>query len=152
MLKKEMKIFYLGFLVCSVIGCSSLAHRSYSCRKTQDLFGYSLIGGFLFQVGDCAPFKYFNIEAGDYYRMHKENILNDINSYSPGLGSKTYPALDEFAESYNCKKESFFLFSSALYENKENILGNKYEKGPREVSLAILEMIEGNLQLKTDCH
>lgn len=136
--------------VSFTLGCSSIAYRSYSCKETTDLFGYSLIGGVIFQIGDCAPFKNFHFETGQYYRSHKEQIDWEVQTYDPKL-KYTREVLEKFATSYNCLKGSFKAFSDLLYNNQERIFSKNYDNSSRNVSLNIIRLIEQDPLLSKNC-
>ena len=130
--------------------CASLSHRPYSCANTSDLFGYSIIAGFLFQVGDCAPFQSLHIETGDYYRANKDKIDSTIKTSD--LASKAdYEVLNRFALSYNCPKDKFREFSRVVIENRESIFSKNFSNSARKVSLEIIKLIHITPSLNDTC-
>lgn len=112
--------------------------------------GYSLIGGMLFQTGDCSVFRDFKIETGDYYRQHKSMIDFEVKIYE-NKSVRTYENLINFSKAYNCKAELSDDFIKKLISNQQIIFGADFVKSARQVSLEVLKMIDTDENLKENC-
>lgn len=132
--------FFLG-------GCSSFAYKSYACEKQ---FPYGAAAGYIFQVGDCAISKYFYIETGDYYRTSKWfiDLAVEVHEKHP---TKTYESLLEFARVFNCEESAFQLFADVVANKRVEIFGDNFENSPRRVTLNIIQAIEIDPILRTQC-
>lgn len=143
---KSSKYFLFVIYLISC-GCSSFAYKKYACEKEAPLNKFY---GNLFQIGDCALSKSIYIETGDYYRYSKWSIDLAVEVHIKDK-TKTYESLHNFAKVFNCDESAFQSFADMLSNKKQEIFGEKFDKTSRRVTLNIIQSIEDNPFLKTQC-
>lgn len=148
--KNRFRAVMLCIFLTIITSCSSMAHRSFSCKETTDLFGYSIIAGVVFQIGDCSVFKNVHFETGQYYSTYKDRIDWEIQTYDPNDSPREI--LRNFAKSYNCSEESYKLFSDMVYLNREKIFSKNYDNSPRKVSSEVISLINQDPVLSSKCN
>lgn len=145
---RALESFLLLLMLSFLLGCASLAHREFACENSS-ASGVGYVG-LIFQVGDCAPFKSFRIETGDYYRTKKRYIDWEVSIYRTSRQSVP-EVLEDFARAYNCSPAEYKTFADTIFYHKDEIFGHDFSRSPREVSLSIFNYIDRDPILRSNC-
>ncbi|WP_413942697.1 hypothetical protein [Bdellovibrio sp. HCB-162] len=148
-----IKLSLMLLFFCSCLGCASFADREYACRENNKKLGYGYansIAGNIFQYGDCAAFPGLRIEAGQYYSLHKEDIIWAVST-DKGIKDAGASELNDFARALKCDKSANLEFTKMLIKNKEAIFGKDYDNYAHQVTRTIIALIKRDPSLSGKC-